>query len=144
MLLAASLLLNLFLIALVAGHLVQRRLDEAGAAKSPLARALARAEASLPASDARAFGTVIRRDEPLYAGSARQLAQARRALARAIVAEPFDAQAARQALTAWQASWNHFLDDFRDPLIEALAQVSPRGRRRLVAERRRRAGPLTP
>ena len=36
---------------------------------------------------------------------------------------------------------NRFFDDFANPLIEALSQVSPEGGRKLVAERRARHAP---
>jgi Heavy-metal resistance len=140
-----SLLLNLFLVALIAGHLLRRHLNEAGLGTVPLARALVKAEASLSPSDAAAFDAVIRRDAPRYAASARAFGQARRALERQILAQPFDRDAAREALAAWQASWNRFLDDFGGPLVDALAQVSPEGRQKLIAARRRASSdPQTP
>jgi uncharacterized membrane protein len=133
--LAASIVLNLFLIALIAGHVWQvRRMEAHGG--TPLVRALARAEAALPPRDAAAFAAIIRRDAPRYAGAARQLNEARQALGRAIAAQEFKQDEVRSAFAAWQASFNRFFADFRDPLIEALAAVSPEGRRKLVAERR--------
>ena len=100
-----------------------------------LARALADAETSLPPSDAAKFRDVMTRGAPLYAQSAKQLAEARAALQRQIVAEPFDRQAVHSAFVAWQQSWNRLLDNADDTLIEALAQVSPEGRRKLIAQR---------
>jgi hypothetical protein len=44
--------------------------------------------------------------------------------------------AAKQALATWQASWNRFVDSFAPTLIDALAQITPEGRQRLVAQRR--------
>ncbi|MGB6486299.1 MAG: hypothetical protein WBE91_05395 [Steroidobacteraceae bacterium] len=76
---------------------------------------------------------------------------ARRALARQIAAAPFDPRATSQALAAWRTSWDRFVGDLSGPLIDALASISPQGRRRLVDARRERiedkqgvAGPVSP
>lgn len=130
-----SIVLNLFFVALIGGHLWRQHELEVNAG-SPLARALARAEASLPPQQAAAFGGTIKGDLPHYRAAAQQLLEAREALNRQITAEQFDEEAVRQALAAWRAAWNHFMDDFDDTLIKALAQLPPDGRRRLVAERR--------
>jgi uncharacterized membrane protein len=138
--LPVSLLLNLFLIALIGGHLLRRHVNESGLGSVPLARALANAQANLSPGDAAAFTAVLRRDAPRYTEAGREVGAARRTLERQLLAQPFDQKAAHQALVAWQASWNHFLDDFGGTLIDALAQVSPQGRERLI-EARRRARP---
>lgn len=134
--LTASLLFNVFLLAIIGGH-VLRHHGERGVTpmSANLARALADAETSLPPSDAAKFRNVMTRGAPLYAQSAKQLAEARAALQRQIVAEPFDRQAVHSAFVAWQQSWNRLLDNADDTLIEALAQVSPEGRRKLIAQR---------
>lgn len=136
--LAASLVLNLFLAAVIGGNLLRPhvRAIQAPVSDSPLARALVRAEANLSPRDAAAFRAEIVRGEPRYAQAAQQLTAARRALEQQVLAEPFDPQAASQALAAWRTSSAHFLDDFSGSLINALARISPEGRRRLVAERR--------
>jgi uncharacterized membrane protein len=133
--LPASIILNLFLIALIAGHLWQSRSDDV-ISGSPLSRALARAEASLPPRDAAALGAVIRRDAPHYAQAAQQLTEARREFWQRVTKEQFDQHDVRQALEAWRTAWNRFLDDFSDTIVAALAEVSPEGRRKLTAERR--------
>jgi hypothetical protein len=130
-----SLLLNLFLTAIIGGHLLRHRGYEAGTRSPSLPRMLTNAQASLSAPDAAAFGEVMRRDAPRYAESARKLGEARTALERQIAADPYDAAATKQAFVAWQASSAHFLSDVSDPLIEALGQVSPEGRQKLVASR---------
>lgn len=145
--LPASLILNLFLLSVIGGHLWHvRSPGEIPGAGMPLARALLRIEAILPAADAAAFSQVIRSDAPHLTASVVQLRQARQALDRQIQAEPFDPAAARQALSATQAAWNRFLDDFGPTLIDALAQVSPQGRRRLISETQfgARTAPPTP
>ena len=131
--LPASIILNLFLIAIISGHVYHVR-GRAAIAGTPLGRVLARAESVLPPQDAAAFGAVIRRDTPKFAVSGVRLREAREALESQIVAEPFDPVATRQALVATQRSWNQFIDDFGASLVEALAQVSPQGRRKLVSE----------
>ncbi|HUB16133.1 MAG TPA: periplasmic heavy metal sensor [Acetobacteraceae bacterium] len=130
-----SIVLNLFFVALIGGHLwqVHRAAVNFG---EPLMRALARAEASLPPRDAAAFGTVIKRNAPQYVPSLRQLTAARRALQDDIVAQHYDPAAVEQALSAWQGAWNRFFGDFDHTLVDALAQVSPEGRRKLIATRR--------
>ncbi len=130
-----SIVLNLFLIAVIGGHMLHFRFRQAHF-DSPLARALAHAEAVLPAADAAKFGGIIRRDAPHYMDAARQLGEARKELDRQILAEPFDKDGMRRALNVWSTAWDRFLSDFSDPLIEALGEVSPEGRRKLIAERR--------
>ncbi len=133
--LAASIILNLFLVALIGGHLCQSRRD-GGAAASPLSRAVARAEAVLPPQDAAAFVAALRRDAPRYAQAARQLTETRQQFWQKVTAEHVDQHDLRQALDAWRTAWNRFLDDFSDPIVAALAEVSPDGRRKLMADRR--------
>ncbi len=133
--LPSSLVLNLFLVALIGGHLVRHDVDQVDPGRPSLARALADAEARLSAPDAAAFGAVLRRDAPQYELAAQQFEQARSVLKDRIVAQPFDPVAVRQALTAWQVNWNHFIDSVGNPLIDALAQISPEGRQKLVAQR---------
>jgi len=132
--LPASIVLNIFFVALIGGHLLHGRPAIAPYA-NPLARALANAEASLSPSDAAAFRQVMQRDAPHFADAAKQLAASRRAVAQQIAAEPFNADAVHQALTRWQMALNNFFDAFSKPLVDALAKVSPDGRRRLIAER---------
>lgn len=130
-----SIVLNLFFVALIGGHVWQAH-RAATTLGGPLARALARAEASLPPRDAAAFGAVIKRDAPQCAGALHQLALARRQLADQIIAPQYDAAKVRQALATWQTAWNNFFTDFGPVLVEALGQVTPEGRRKLIAERR--------
>jgi uncharacterized membrane protein len=131
--LPASIILNLFLIAVIGGHLL--KVDQRYAAeRMPLARALARAEQVLSPQDAAAFGAVFRREAPRLTSSNQHLREARQELERQIVADPFNPTATRQALQATQVALNHYLDDIGAPLVEALGQVSPQGRRKLIME----------
>ena len=133
--LPASIILNFFFAALIGGHLWQTQREEIGFG-IPLARALRNAEAILTPQDAAAFSAVMRRDAPQYLESARQLREARQELRRQITADHVSQEEVRQALATWQTAWDHFVGDVRGPLAEALAQVSPEGRRKLIAERR--------
>jgi uncharacterized membrane protein len=133
--LPVSIVLNLFFVALIGGYVLHHR-GERLAGETPLMRALARAEASLPPRDATAFGAVIRRDAPQYSDALKRLDVARQELRREITAEQFDEAGVRQALAGWQTAWNSFFEKFSNTLVDALAQVSPGGRRRLIAERR--------
>jgi uncharacterized membrane protein len=144
--LALSLVCNVFLTGLIAGHFLSHRIRSAPVfiGATPMARVFERAESVLPPKDAATFRAVLQRDWPRYAQAARQVSEARRALGRQIAAEPFDPRAASQALAAWRSSWNTFLDDFSGPLIDALAAISPEGRNRLVADRRGRASRPSP
>lgn len=128
-----SIVLNLFFIALIGGHVIAnkstRQFD------TPLAQALATAEASLPPRDASAFRRVIENEAPHYMEAARQLGMARQALGKQITAEPYNAVAVRQALSDWRIAWNGFFDAFSGTLVDALSVVSPEGRRKLIADR---------
>lgn len=147
--LALSLICNVFLAALIAGHFLGQHVRTVGSVigGTPMARALERAEASLPPQDAVTFRAVLEREKPRYAQAAQQAAEARRTLQRQLAVEPFDPGAARRALTAWRVSWDGFVEDFSGPLIDALAAISPEGRSRLLSSRRARepeAGPDSP
>lgn len=130
-----SIALNLFLVALIGGHMWRQHLPIV-VTTSPFARALARAEASLPPKQAAAFAEVIRRDSSRYSEAQRQLALARRALAGEITADRFDPRQAQQAFAAWRTAWDRFFDQFSGTLIDALAQLPAEDRRKLAAQRR--------
>jgi uncharacterized membrane protein len=138
--LALSLVCNLFLAAVIAGHFMSSRVRpvRVAIAATPMARALARAAAVLPPKDAASFRAVIEREKPQYAQAAKEVGEARAALERDIAADPFDPKAASQALAAWRVSWDRFVEDFSGPMMDALATLSPEGRRSLVAQRRER------
>jgi uncharacterized membrane protein len=132
--LPASIILNLFLVAIIGGHVIHVRFHRPATAVAPLARVLARADAILPPKDAAAFGAVILRDAPKYAAAGQRLREAREQLEKQIVAEPFNPTVTRQSLVAAQAAWDEFVGEFGGTLVEGLAQVSPEGRRKLMAE----------
>jgi len=135
--LPVSVILNLFLAALIVGHLVQQPKSNVAPGAPGLARMLADAEASLSPPDAAVFGSVIRNDRSRYADAITEFIRARDRLSKQITSEPFDPAAVKQGLAAWRQSWNHLLDDFDDTLVEALAKISPDGRRRLIEDRKK-------
>ena len=132
--LPCSLLLNLFLVAVIGGRLLYGRVERLDGT-SLLSRLTTRAEAVLPAGEAKAFKDVIARDAPRFAQTRQQLGAARAELVRQVVADPYDKQATSQALAAWKTAWDSFAADFSDTLVDALGQVSPEGRRKLIAGR---------
>lgn len=138
--LPASVVLNLFLLALIGGHALHHGF---GAETRPASfhAALERAERVLPPRDAAAFGATIRQDGPKYAQAAQQLTEARQALAQQIASDPFDKEATARAFANWRASWDHFTEQLSGTLVDALSKVSPEGRRKLVSERRSRPEP---
>jgi hypothetical protein len=128
-----SFALNLFLAALICGHLLRAQMH-----KNPeisLARALANASASLSEPDAAKFNAVMQHNAPMYADALKRLADARLELRRQISAEPFDSNASRQAFAQWQLSLGNFNHDIGDTLVDALAVISPEGRSRILAAR---------
>ena len=137
-LLPASLILNLFLLAMIGGNVLR-----SGFAGNPsfLAHALQAAVGSLGPRDAIIFRGTLRAEQPRFAAAAAALGHSREALADQILAPQMDPAATRAALLVWRADWLRFTDAFSDPLIDALSKISPDGRRRLVAERRRDAPP---
>lgn len=140
--LPASVLLNLFLIALIGGHFLResRLIAHINPAVPYLSRALATAEGSMSSEDAKIFRETLKQDEARYHDSARQLEHSRADLDKAILADPFDKDAAKRALDAWQLNGDLFLNDVKDSLIDALAGISPDGRKRLIAQRHQSQG----
>jgi uncharacterized membrane protein len=132
--LPASIVLNLFLAALVVGHLLRPDVAMRREA-TPLSQAIAQAVSSLSPGDAAAFCAVLQQDAPHYLGAAKQLAEARLNLERQITTEPFDPVSVTAALTLWQAQWNRFTNGIAPAIVDALGQLSPDGRRRIIAAR---------
>jgi uncharacterized membrane protein len=132
--LLGSLVLNLFLAALIGGFLLRTRLH-GHIPEMSLARALSNAEATLSPPDAAKFDKVMRQQAPQFADSALQLAKARNELERQITADPFDSRSAKLAYHDWTEKLDKFDHAIGDTLVDALAQVSPEGRRKLIAFR---------
>jgi len=142
--LPVSLVLNLFLVALVAGHLVRRQISEVESANSVVATGIAMAEASLSKTDAAAFDAAMRHGAPHYEPAAKELEQTRQALDQQITSQSFDPKAVRNAFAVWQGAWNRFIDAFTDTAVDALSQISPEGREKLLIQRRRAKAGLPP
>ena len=102
----------------------------------PLARILAVAEATLPASDARSFRETLLKEEPRYARAVRKVTEARQEMLKQMSADPYDPVATRAALSAMQSAWTEFMDAIGGPLVDAIGQISPEGRRTVVADQK--------
>jgi hypothetical protein len=87
---------------------------------SPFARALPRAEASLPPKQAEAFADVIRRDSAPYSEVQDNPQPV------AITTDQFDPRQVQQAFAAWRAALDRFFDQFSGTLVDALAQLRPK------------------
>jgi uncharacterized membrane protein len=131
--LPCSIVLNLFLLAVIGGHFYSRY---AGPPRdrTMLSRLLARVEATLPADEAAAFKAVILRDQDRFLAARQKLLAARQELMAQITANPYSKAGTAQALTDWKAAWDGVSGEFSGTLVDALATVSPQGRRKLVAE----------
>ncbi len=127
----ASLALNAFLAALVGAHLV--RAAAAPPRRFGIDAAIARMAAILPPADAAQFRATLAADRSRYEPPRREVEQARRAVARAIGREPFDAARARAAMQAWRERWPAFADAFSASILDAVGRLSPGGRARLAA-----------
>lgn len=135
--LVVSLVVNLFLVAVIGGHVLHSRpSQDTPRSKTFIGAVLAHAEAALPPEDAAAFGRVMHRNAGLFVGSAANLSTARADIERQIAEEHLDKDATLAALMRWRVQWNNFFEDFTPTLVEALAEVSPEGRRKLLAQHR--------
>jgi len=134
MILPFSIILNIFLVAVIAGHMIRQHSGDQEA-QPILARALANVQKNLPPEDAAAFTKVMRTNAPQFTKAALDLAHARGELEKQIAAEPFDTNATSEALDAWKNAWIAFLKNFKGSLLEALDRLSPEGRRKLVEAR---------
>jgi uncharacterized membrane protein len=131
-----SLVLNLFLVGVIGGHVMRTRLGTHPADAPPLIRVFTNATRHLSAEDAAKFNAVIAQNAPAYAESAKKLAQTREELQHQILAEPFDRAATLKAYAAWQANLNTFASSVGDSFIDALGTISPEGRQRMMSGRR--------
>lgn len=113
-----------------------RATPEVSRSDDPLARLLAVAEATLPPSDAILFRETLLKEEPRYAQAVKGLTQARQEMLKQISANPYDPVATLTALSAMQSAWTEFMDAIGGPLVDAIGEVSPEGRRRVVADQK--------
>src|SRR5271166_2781839 len=127
-LLAASVALNVFLLALVGSHLlitVPARREAGG--EGPFRRILA----ALPPADADRFRAVLDRERPAYQPARDAMSAAHMAVADAIGRTPLDEVRVRAALKEWQASWLAFTNRFSDTFLDAVSVLSDQGREKL-------------
>lgn len=128
-----SLVLNMFLLAFLGGQML-RATPEVPKGVDPLARILAVAEATLPASDARSFRETLLKEEPRYARAVRKVTEARQEMLKQMSADPYDPVATLAALSATQSAWTEFMDAIGGPLVDAIGQISPEGRRKVLGD----------
>lgn len=127
-LLICSLVLNLFLVAVVSGQHLRHRESHVPV----LGRVLRHVTSRLDAQDAKAFRSVLHQEAPHYAQAQENLVRARAEIDRQLLAPHFDQVATRAAMREWQDAWDVFVGTFSDALVEAMGQLSPEGRRALV------------
>jgi hypothetical protein len=134
--LPASIVLNLFFVAVIGGYAWQQysAVPSAGIGMLP---ALAEAESVLSREDAAIFDAIVRRDMPRFGAAAKQLKEAREAMGHQVMTEPFNAVATHQAFQNWAAASRRFQEVFSGTLIEALSKISPEGRRKLVDQQKK-------
>lgn len=141
--LPVSLVLNMFLLAFLAGQML-RVTSEVPIHDDPLARILAAAEATLSPSDAKLFRQTLLKEEPRYAQAVKKLTQARQEMLKQISADPYDPVATLTALSTMQSAWTEFMDAIGGPLVDAIGEVSVEGRRKAVANQKQAKGILAP
>lgn len=128
-LLGVSVALNVFLVALIAAHLLRPALAPPPRAEGPIGRIVD----ALPLTEAIRMRAVLDRAQPGRQAARDRVSAARREVASAIARTPYDEDGIRRALAAWQASWHDFTTDFNAVLIEALRGLSDDGRARFAA-----------
>ena len=109
-----------------------------------MARATSLVESQLDSADAAAFEAVIQRDKLRNAEAERALVSSRDALEHELASEPFDQARARIAVTNINEAFSRFIDSFSATVIDALSQLSPKGRKKLIELRHERLGSLDP
>ena len=100
-------------------------------------RMVARVERALPEADRPRFRAVIEADRSRYAGALRALREAGDAVDAEIAREPFDPAAMEAALGRWSDGLAAFNAAFAGTMVRAMGEVSPEGRARIAADRRR-------
>jgi len=129
---AASVALNLFLLA-YNGASITHLATTVGSSRPMFTTVLTQAESRLSPDDAARFRAVMTREAPHYIAEAQQLGLYRDGIIRIILSEPFDPAAARSEISAWREAWFGFTKTFGDALVDAMSQISPQGRRELLA-----------
>lgn len=125
-----SVALNVFLVALIAAHLLRPSLAPAAVPRGggPLGRLIAQ----LPPDEADKVRAVIDRERPSYQAARDKVSAAHREVAAAIGRTPYDEAAVRSALADWQASWHEFSTRFNIVFLDAVRTLSDQGRAKLA------------
>jgi uncharacterized membrane protein len=125
-----SVALNVFLVALIAAHLVRPSLAPAAPPRGggPLGRLIAQ----LPPDEADKVRAVLDRERPSYQAARDKVSAAHREVGAAIGRTPYDEAAVRSALADWQASWHEFSTRFNIVFLDAVRTLSDQGRARLA------------
>jgi uncharacterized membrane protein len=125
-----SVALNVFLVALIAAHLVRPSLAPAAPPRGggPLGRLIAQ----LPPDEADKVRAVLDRERPSYQAARDKVSAAHREVGAAIGRTPYDEAAVRSALADWQASWHEFSTRFNLVFLDAVRTLSDQGRARLA------------
>jgi len=125
-----SVALNVFLVALIAAHLLRPSLAPAAAPRGggPLGRLIAQ----LPPDEADKVRAVLDRERPSYQAARDKVSAAHREVGAAIGRTPYDEAAVRSALADWQASWHEFSTRFNIVFLDAVRTLSDQGRARLA------------
>ena len=130
--LRASLVVNVFLLALIVAHVLRAQIADSAA--HPEGQAIvARLTAVLPAEDAARFRAQLDLMRSEYEPQRERIGEARQALLRAIARDPYDPAGVRRALADYQQSWRDFTSRFDEAFLAALDTISPHGRARLAA-----------
>ncbi len=134
----ASLMVNMLLVGLVAGHLLSGQGGRADARKGPpppgeaqIARSLVM---TLDAADRPAMRKALREAMGANRGSVRQMREARAALSSALRAEPYDAGAVVAAFEQLRSEELRFKTAFQQALATQLETLTPQ-QRQALAER---------
>lgn len=125
-LLGLSVALNVFLVAVIAGHLLGPSLAPTTAPRTsgPLGRLLA----ALPEGEAEKARAVMDRERPSYQPERDHVSVAHQAVAVAIAKTPYDEAALKDALAAWQSSWQGFATRFNLVFVDVVRSLSDEGR----------------
>jgi len=141
--LSGSIILNLFFLAVIGGYLL-RPTFVARQTEGPMGRAVSIVESQLDSADAAAFEAVVQRDKSRNAEAERAIVASRDALETDLASEPFNPARAKVAVADTREALDRFIDSFSATVIDALGQLSPAGRKKLVALRRERLEALYP
>ncbi|MCL2428951.1 MAG: periplasmic heavy metal sensor [Alphaproteobacteria bacterium] len=130
LLLGLSVALNVFLIAMIGAHLLAASFAPAAMPRST--GQLGKLIAALPEPDAARARAVLERERPFYQPARDHVSAANGAVAAAIAKTPYDEAGLREALAAWQTSWQGFATRFNVVFLDVVRSLSDQGRAELA------------